>query len=36
MKPHAHRLIMKRGKEEHDDPHNIEVGPEDEYKAVYV
>lgn len=31
--PHAHRLIMKNGKEEQDDPHDIIVGPEQNYKA---
>ncbi|CAH1114209.1 unnamed protein product [Psylliodes chrysocephalus] len=33
--PHAHRLIMKKGKEEHDDPHDIIIGPEDGYRAVF-
>ncbi|XP_066251722.1 nuclear factor NF-kappa-B p110 subunit isoform X1 [Euwallacea similis] len=27
FKPHPHRLIMKRGKEEFDDPHDIVVSP---------
>lgn len=31
--PHAHRLIMKKGKEEQDDPHDLVVGPEQNYKA---
>ncbi|KAJ8914585.1 hypothetical protein NQ315_017290, partial [Exocentrus adspersus] len=34
FKPHAHRLIMKRGKEEQDDPHDLEVGPEDGWRAT--
>ncbi|CAG9859358.1 unnamed protein product [Phyllotreta striolata] len=33
--PHAHRLIMKKGKEEHDDPHDLSIGPEDNYRAVF-
>ncbi|XP_018565825.1 nuclear factor NF-kappa-B p110 subunit isoform X2 [Anoplophora glabripennis] len=33
--PHAHRLIMKRGKEEHDDPHDLIVGPEDGWRATF-
>ncbi|XP_072391464.1 nuclear factor NF-kappa-B p110 subunit isoform X1 [Diabrotica undecimpunctata] len=33
--PHAHRLMMKRGREEFDDPHDVEVGPEDGYRAVF-
>ncbi|KAJ8984884.1 hypothetical protein NQ317_002724 [Molorchus minor] len=35
LMPHAHRLIMKRGKEEHDDPHDLLVGPEEGWRAVY-
>lgn len=31
--PHAHRLIMKKGKEEQDDPHDLLIGPELNYKA---
>lgn len=34
--PHAHRLIMKKGKEEQDDPHDLVIGPELEYKAWWV
>ncbi|CAH1173836.1 unnamed protein product [Phaedon cochleariae] len=33
--PHAHRLIMKKGKDELDDPHDIEIGPEEGYRAVF-
>nr|CAH7720625.1 unnamed protein product [Callosobruchus chinensis] len=33
--PHPHRLIMKRGKEEQDDPHDIEVGPAEKFTAVF-
>ncbi|XP_056647921.1 nuclear factor NF-kappa-B p105 subunit-like isoform X1 [Diorhabda sublineata] len=33
--PHAHRLIMKKGREEHDDPHDITVWPENGYRAVF-
>ncbi|XP_074038892.1 nuclear factor NF-kappa-B family member relish isoform X2 [Leptinotarsa decemlineata] len=33
--PHAHRLIMKKGKEEQDDPHDLVIGPEDGYRAVF-
>ncbi|XP_076250136.1 nuclear factor NF-kappa-B family member relish isoform X2 [Rhynchophorus ferrugineus] len=34
-KPHPHRLIMKRGREEHDDPHDIIVGPEEGFVATF-
>lgn len=33
FKPHPHRLIMKKGKEECDDPHEIEVGPNEGFIA---
>nr|CAI5818490.1 unnamed protein product [Callosobruchus analis] len=33
--PHPHRLIMKRGREEQDDPHDIEVGPAENFTAVF-
>ncbi|KAG5891588.1 hypothetical protein JTB14_022253 [Gonioctena quinquepunctata] len=33
--PHAHRLIMKKGKEEQDDPHDLVIGQEDGYRAVF-
>ncbi|KAJ8958306.1 hypothetical protein NQ318_017452 [Aromia moschata] len=33
--PHAHRLIMKKGKEEMDDPHDLVVGPEEGYRATF-
>uniref|UniRef100_A0A6P7GKC5 Nuclear factor NF-kappa-B p110 subunit n=1 Tax=Diabrotica virgifera virgifera TaxID=50390 RepID=A0A6P7GKC5_DIAVI len=33
--PHAHRLMMKRGREEFDDPHDVEVGHEDGFRAVF-
>lgn len=33
FKPHPHRLIMKKGKEECDDPHEIEVGPNEGFVA---
>ncbi|XP_060525555.1 nuclear factor NF-kappa-B p110 subunit isoform X2 [Cylas formicarius] len=35
FKPHPHRLIMKRGREEYDDPHNLTVGPEEGYVATF-
>ncbi|XP_050293239.1 nuclear factor NF-kappa-B p105 subunit isoform X2 [Anthonomus grandis grandis] len=35
FKPHPHRLIMKRGREEHDDPHDLQVGPEEGYVATF-
>ncbi|XP_030761906.1 nuclear factor NF-kappa-B p110 subunit isoform X2 [Sitophilus oryzae] len=35
MKPHPHRLIMKRGREEFDDPHDITVGPEEGFVATF-
>lgn len=31
--PHAHRLIMKKSKEEQDDPHDMLISSEQEYKA---
>lgn len=34
--PHAHRLIMKNGKDEQDDPHDMTIGPDHNYKARYV
>nr|WMZ41593.1 relish-2 protein [Altica viridicyanea] len=33
--PHAHRLIMKKGRDELDDPHDMVIGPEDGYRAVF-
>lgn len=34
IKPHAHKLIMKKGKEEHDDPHELPVSRENDFKAA--
>ncbi|KAL1505521.1 hypothetical protein ABEB36_005069 [Hypothenemus hampei] len=35
FKPHPHRLIMKKGKEEIDDPHDLEVGPDEGFTATF-
>ncbi|XP_048516880.1 nuclear factor NF-kappa-B p110 subunit isoform X3 [Dendroctonus ponderosae] len=35
FKPHPHRLIMKKGRSEEDDPHDILVGPEEGFTATF-
>ncbi|CAH0554865.1 unnamed protein product [Brassicogethes aeneus] len=35
MKPHAHRLIKKHGKDEVDDPHSLVVSPDEGYVASF-
>lgn len=36
FKPHPHRLIMKKGRNEEDDPHDIPVGPDEGFTATLV
>ncbi|CAG9768669.1 unnamed protein product [Ceutorhynchus assimilis] len=35
FKPHPHKLIMKKGKNEMEDPHDLQVGPEEGFIATF-